>query len=263
MAELMCNPRRIRVRATRLLAESWDHEVRRSVELTDQVVGEARVRERLSRSVGLPTLTALARVLGRTEGWEEGEDGVFRHPLDGGVLSYDPDSRDLEIVARVSDRVRATGAARATVRAEIRDTVAATGIGTYYDDEWGGITEEDATREANRDAEVALDAAAETARAKQREQAEKAHGDVLAGQAHRNALDTLAVLRGARERELADEASRLLTDIGADARALFHRALAEAYRDAILAYARTRRATGISSTEGPDGVLDIEFELEV
>ena len=44
---------------------------------------------------------------------------------------------------------------------------------------------------------------------------------------------------------------------------MFHQALAEAYRDAILAYARSRRATGISWSEEDDGALNIEFELEV
>ncbi|GGK97260.1 hypothetical protein Sme01_35750 [Sphaerisporangium melleum] len=259
----MCNPRRIQVRATRRLAESWDHEVRRAVELTGEAVGEARVGERLAASVGAPTLAALARVLARTPGWEEDDDGVFRHPLDGGTISYDPATRELEITARVSERVRATGTATATVRAELDDVLDVTGTGTYYDDGWGGITRRDATAQAGRAAEEELDRQAEQVREQRRRRAEEQAGAGVAEEARRRARDSLDAVRGARGRRLDEQAARVLAVIGAEGRALFHRALAEAYRDAILAYARTRRATGITCSESDGGVLDIEFELEV
>ncbi|MBA2324629.1 MAG: molecular chaperone DnaJ, partial [Pseudonocardiales bacterium] len=38
----MCNPRRVRVRATRQLAQAWQHEVRRSATRIGTAVGEAR-----------------------------------------------------------------------------------------------------------------------------------------------------------------------------------------------------------------------------
>ncbi|QXJ26321.1 molecular chaperone DnaJ [Actinomadura graeca] len=259
----MCNPRRIQVRATRQLAEAWDQEVRRRVVLSGEASGEARVRERLAATVGAPTLAALARVLARTEGWQEGEDGVFRHRLDGGVISFDPDSRELEIVARVSARVEASGEAVTIVRAEVGDLLRASGTGTYYDDEWGGHTRERAERTADLAAESALDDAAERARTRERERAESAHAQDVREQARRNAEDSLAATRRKRERELRAQAADVLAAIGETGRGLFHRALAEAYRDAILAYARTHGATGVSCAEGADGVVDIQFELEV
>lgn len=258
----MCNPRRIQVRATRRLAEAWEQEVRRSVVLSGDVAGEARVRERLAAAVGAPTLAALSRVLGRTEGWEEGDDGVFRHPLDGGVISFDPDSRELEIVARVSARVEASGEAVAVVRAEVDDLLEASGAGTYYDDAWGGHTRERAEREAGSGAEAALDEAAERARARARDRVEKTHERKVRNQARRRAEGTFETTKRERERELRAQAADLLTVIGDTGRGLFHRALAEAYRDAILAYARTHRATGITCSED-GGVVDIQFEVEV
>jgi FtsH ternary system domain X2 len=259
----MCNPRRIRVRATRQLAEAWDHEVHRRVILTRQVSGEARVREQLGRSVGGPTLAALTRVLARTRGWAEGDDGVFRHALDGGVISFDPSSRELEIIARVEARVVASGESAIVVRAQVDDLIEASGEGRYYDDEYGGVTADDARRAADRAAQAALDRAAEAARARERRRAETAHWSGVEEQARMRAQENLAATQRASESQLASQAADLLTEIGNAGRTVFHRALAEAYRDAILAYARTRRATGIQCSEGDDGALNIEFELEV
>lgn len=259
----MCNPRRIRVRATRRLAEAWDQEVRQGVDLSSEVSGEARVRERLGRTVGGPTLAALTRVLGRRKGWQEGEDGVFRHRLDGGVVAFDPSTRELEIVARVAARVEASGEAVRMVRAQVDDRIQASGVGTYYDDGWGGITPEDARRQATEAAESALASAAEGVRARERRRLEAAHQATLREQARLEAQGRLAAAVRRREGELTAQATALLTDIGDAGRDVFHQALAEAYRDAILAYARSRRATGISWSEEDDGALNIEFELEV
>jgi hypothetical protein len=259
----MCNPRRIRVRATRRLAEAWDQQVRQRVVLSGDVTGEARVREQLGRTVGGPTLAALTRVLGRTQGWQEDVDGVFRHPLDGGMISFDPASRELEIVARVAGQVEASGEAVTMVRAQVDDLLHASGVGTYYDDAYGGITRGHARQVAGQAAEAALDDAAEKARARERRRIEQAYQSGLSEQAQQRAREHLAARARLRERELTAQATDLLAAIGDSGRAVFHRALAEAYRDAILAYARTRRATGISWSEEDDGALNIEFELEV
>ena len=159
----MCNPRRIRVRATRQLAEAWEQEVRRQVTRVGEATAEARVRELLESSVGGPTLTALAIVLSRTDGWEQDTDGVFRHELTGGYIAFDPSTRELEIVARESAEVRSIGEAATVVRAEVSDTIEAEGVGTYYDDEWGGITEADARRAAEQDLDQSLVRAARRA----------------------------------------------------------------------------------------------------
>ena len=48
----MCNPRRVTVTATRDIAEAWRREVSRTVQLTEQVTGEARLRQTLSSRLG-------------------------------------------------------------------------------------------------------------------------------------------------------------------------------------------------------------------
>jgi hypothetical protein len=257
----MCNPRRIRVRATRELAEDWDHEVRRVVNLSRDVAGEARISEQLGPTVGAPTLAALVRVLDRTEGWER-SGTTFRHELDGGWVAYDMDTQELEIVARVSDSVEARGEASTAVRRSIRQRIEAEGVGVHYDDNWRGITEQDARDEATRHAQLGLDGQAEGLREQVRSLAEDEHGLAVEAAAAARAGSELDQIALRREEELRRDAGQRLVAIGVAGRTLFHRALAEAYRDAILAYARAHGADGIVCTER-DGVVDIEFELQM
>jgi hypothetical protein len=252
----------VRVRATRELAEAWRQEVRRQVSRSGHAEGEARVREPLEDTVGGPTLTALASVLASLEGWVEDEDGVFRHDLDGGTIAFDPATRELEIVARIAAEISVTGVAAATVTAEITGTVEAEGIGTYYDDGWGGITEADARQAAERALGPSMEQALEDRREAARLAADADAGIEVERQATARAEAAYTAAAESRAAELREQARDHLTAVGVQGRALFHQALARAYRDAILAYARARRADNIHCTE-QDGVLDIEFDLRI
>lgn len=257
----MCNPRRVRVRATRQLAQAWEQEVRRQVTRSGQAVGEARVREPLGASVGAPALVALNSVLADAPGWEQ-HDGTFRHEIDGGRVVYHPLTRELEIVATAIDDVEVSGEASVTVRGEVADTVEAEGVGTYYDDNYGGITRADAQRAAQQDAERALDTTGRQRIQQAQQTADELEGSAVAAQAEARAAAALAEATAARADELRRDAAARLSAVGIHGRNLFHQALAVAYRDAILAYARSRRADRISCTD-QDGVVEIEFELQV
>jgi FtsH ternary system-associated peptide len=258
----MCNPRRIRVRATRELTEAWAQEVRRQATRTGRAAGEARVRESLADSVGGPTLAALALVLGRLDGWTETPDGTFIHELDGGAITFDPATRELEISATVTAEVSVTEEATATVDAQVSGTVDAEGTGIYYDDGWGGRTQETAQRDAERNLDRAMADAVRQRREEATRDADAAAGAAVEREAAARAEAAFAAAAAARERELRRAAADQLMAVGAAGRALFNAALAEAYRDAILAYARSRRASNLHHSE-QDGVLDIEFELEL
>jgi hypothetical protein len=258
----MCNPRRIRVRATRELAEAWDQQVRRQVTRRGSAIGEVRVREPLESSVGGPTLTALTAVLGRAEGWEQAEDGSFRHELTGGYIAFYPDSRELEIVARESAEVTAIGEAVATVRAELSDTLEAEQVGRYYTDGYRGLTRDAVERTTREGLERSLSAAAERRRAEVRDATDREADEAVRQQAEREADSALAAAAAARSDELRARAAVSLAAVGIEGRNLFHQALAEAYRDAILAYARARHADNIRCSDN-GGVLEIEFEMQV
>lgn len=258
----MCNPRRIRVRATRQLAEAWEQVIRRQATRRGAASGQARVREPLADSIGGPTLTALTAVLARRAGWQEDSNGAFRHELDGGWIVFDPATRDLEIIATVTAEVSVTEEASTVIATGVDDTIEAEGVGTYYDDGWGGITEQDAQRAAEADLERSLDEALEARREQARAAADAQAGEVVERRADERAEAAFAAAAQARSAELRREAASRLMAVGVQARALFHEALAEAYRDAILAYARSRAASNLQLSEH-DGVLEIEFELNV
>jgi hypothetical protein len=258
----MCNPRRIRVRATRELAEAWAQEVRRRATRSGRAAGQARVRESLADSVGGPTLAALSGVLARLDGWTETPEGTFTHELDGGAVTFDPAARELEISATVTAEVSVTEEAAATVDARVSGTVEAEGEGVWYDDGWGGLTEETAQRDAEQNLSRAMVEAMRQRREQAGRDADAAAGAEMERAAAARAEAAFAAAAAAREQELRRAAADRLMAVGAAGRALFNAALAEAYRDAILAYARSRRASNLHHSE-QGGVLDIEFELEL
>jgi hypothetical protein len=257
----MCNPRRVRVRATRRVEQAWEEEILRRVIRSREVVGEARIREPLAAGIGAPTLAALAAVLENAPGWEwDGQ--MFSHELDEGRISYDPVSRELEITAQVRSTVTAEGEARATVGGTLTETLEAEGVGTYYDDGWGGLTEETARAEAEKHAEDALQASVRERLEQMRTAAEDREGSGLDDAAAARAEEELAAAGQTRQEELRLNAAERLAAVGVQGRNLFYAVLAEAYRDAILAYAQNRGANGIRCTE-TDGVVEIEFEMRV
>ena len=93
----MCNPRRVKVTATRDINERWEIEVQRCVEMSEFVRGEARITQSLQGSLGEPILLAIQRALEEgVAGWEEDGD-VYRHDVEGGYVSYRPATQELEI----------------------------------------------------------------------------------------------------------------------------------------------------------------------
>jgi len=255
----MCNPRRIEVTATRHLAEAWTREVQRAVRLSALVNGEARVRQSLA-TVGAPALDALEeRLRAGIAGWERFEGG-YRHAVRGGYVEYRPDDQSLEIVAVASEAIEGWGEVVVHLEGQLQEEIAANAGARYYDDGYGGRTQEVAEREARAGAERELD---EQVRRRMREVAEAAeaeHGDKVRSQAEAVAKNDLERQRAARAQALERQAQADLTAVGAEARLAFHRILALGYRDALLALARARGASGIQCSEQGDS-LEIEFTL--
>jgi len=257
----MCNPRHVRVRAAMHLAEAWNQEVRRQVTLHGAATGRASVRESLAGSLGVPVLSALDRVLDGLEGWQA-QDGDYRYDLDGGYVLYHADTGELEIVAELTSEITAEGTAGTTVSGRVDENVEVEGTGRYYDDNWGGYTEETARRDAEANASRNLEDAAAERLAQARAEVEGRVAATVEAQARAAAQAALADLTTAQIAELERRAEQQLTTVGVQGRRVFHQALAQAYRDAILAYARSRHAEGVRLS-GSEGVLDIEFEMEI
>ncbi|MDJ0837761.1 MAG: molecular chaperone DnaJ [Acidobacteriota bacterium] len=256
----MCNPRRVEVTLTRSLSEAWERAVRRTVAMTDRVVGEARVSQPLDTALGVPALRALETALARgVPGWEEVEAG-WRHDVDGGYVIYRPEERALEIVATRADEISAEGSAEEVVSGVVEEKLSTTTRGRYYDDGYGGRTEDVARNEATREGNRQLDRLAQSRVAGARESAEREHGDTVEARAREAAQREWNARAEERRAQLAEAARAHLEAVGVRCRASFHQLLALAYRDAILAYARRQGAEDISCNE-EGGVVDIEFRL--
>jgi hypothetical protein len=257
----MCNPRRIQVHASGELAEAWEQEIRRIAARTDTVVAEARAVEELSVGVAAPTLAELAVVLRGRSGWAEA-GGSFRFDLDGGEVWFHPDTAEIELVARISAEVSVCEAAAHSAPLEVQAVVEATGTGVYYDDGWAGITPEDARRAAQEDADRGLERLRRAAHEEARAGAEHEHGERLQAEADARADDALAAVRAERAEELRRSVPDRLIAVGVAGRRAVHEAMADAYRNIVLAYARAHGADGIRCSER-DGVVEIEFEMRV
>jgi hypothetical protein len=256
----MCNPRRVEITATRQVAEAWEREVQRVAERSALVTGEARVQQPLDASVALPALDALEQALeAGMDGWHPVDHG-FCCEVDGGAVIYRPEERILEIVARMSDQVQGQGTARVRLEGRVQAEFHQRASAFYYDDGYGGRTEDVAAREARQEAERGLDQLV----------AERLQGaasaavvaaapalDARADEAARADLDRRAA---SRRRELEAQAAERLHAVGVRARHAFHRVLAVAYRDALLALARARGAQQLRCDDAGD-VLEIEFLL--
>ncbi len=258
----MCNPRRVTVTATREIAEAWQREVSRTVTLSTQVIGEARVRQPLSNTLGTPVFRALESLLasGNIENWQETETG-YRHDVEGGYVFYDMDEQTLEIVATLGDTVQAEGSATRQLSGELRATLSTEQEGHYYENGYGGRTQARAETEAGKAAQHSLDQIAQNRLEEDQREAEEAESSHLQNQAQIEAQTQLRQTAQQRQTQLSSQAAEHLDSVGIRCRQAFNTLLAQAYREAILAYARYHGAENISCQDKTDH-LEIEFFLE-
>ncbi|MCP4696695.1 MAG: molecular chaperone DnaJ [Gammaproteobacteria bacterium] len=257
----MCNPRRVQVTATREIAEAWQREISRSASLSAQVSGEARVRQPLSASLGTPVLQALEALLAADNSdWRETEQG-YRYEVEGGYVIYDTDEHTLEIVAALQDSVETEATATQVVSGEHKETLHTTQTGQYYDDAYGGRTHVHAEADARQAAQKELDQQTHARMQEIEEQAEEQNAETVHAQARAEAQVQLDSLSRQRQTELSLQARQNLDAVGLRCRQAFNALLAQAYRDAILAYARRNGAEGIACQDNDD-IVEIEFFLE-
>lgn len=256
----MCNPRRIEVTATRQVAEAWEREVRRAASLSGSVTGEARICQQLDASIGAPALAALERALeAGIAGWTVMDNG-YRRDVDGGYVVYSLASRTLEIVATASDIVHGQAEVRARLSGRVEEALLSRGEGRYYDDGYGGRTQERARKEAQKAAEAGLGAQLHARLEGEMKAAEQAADSGLRADAEAAAQADYAARAEERREALARQAADRLAAVGVQARRAFHGVLALAYRDALLALARRRGAQSIQCNESGD-MLEIDFML--
>ncbi len=259
----MCNPRRVEVTATRQVREAWEREIERMAEVVDTLTGEARIRQPLDSSLGGPTIMALQTLLANgVEGWSEETDGSYRHAVEGGYVVYYPEDRNLEIVAAVETEIRESGKARERISGVWEGEVESKGEGQYYDDGWGGHTEDRARQVAQRAAEAGIQKETEQQLSSEAEEAEQKREQALLEQAEQAARQRVAQRAEVLQPELQQRARERLEEVGIRARQVFHRLLAHACRDALMGLARRRGVANHDiTTHETDEYLEIDFVL--
>ncbi len=259
----MCNPRRVKVTATREVQESWQRVVERQVELSEEVAGEARVSQNLGGTLGDSVLIALRRALTRgSEGWEP-VDGGYRREVEGGYVVYRPETQNLEIVAIDEATVQADVTARRVVAGETRGVQSTEAESTWYDDHWSGRTEEVAQKEADALAQRRLDnKARQSVEADQVAAEKEVEGDVE-DEARTTAQEQLAQSAEAERARLAQQARDNLENVGVRCNLAFNRLLANAMRDALAAFARLHGGTVVHCSDEQQDELVMEIELQV
>jgi hypothetical protein len=256
----MCNPRRVRVTATRQLDEAWQREITRTVSLRESVRGEARVRQPLGQTLGTPALRALESALAASaSGWTQVAEG-YRYDVEGGYAVYHTDEQTLEIVGVMEAEVQADVKQTRQLEGRVNAEISAEGEGQYYDDGWGGSNEETGRQAAQTDAERKLQTEARQRLEAAAQEAELQISTDLEATAQAEAEAEIRRRAEERQAQLAQQARGHLESVGMRARQAFHGLLAQAYRDAILAYARQHQAEDIQFHEDGE-VVEIEFSL--
>jgi hypothetical protein len=262
----MCNPRRIQVEAVSNLSAAWQEEIVRTAQATGTATGEARVVDDLQAMLSPQAYAQFVRCLAGDRAWTRLDD-TYHLDVERGSVMFDPDTGEIELTARLSEHL----ALEASARREASGTVDATGRAeteaVYYTDGWRNQTRERVEREAqeqvDREAEAQaqreLQAAQDAARLAGRARLRGEESEVEA-EARQNAEAELRRRSAERTAVLSRRAEGELESVRRECMAIVNRSVGQAYREAILSYARERGAENIRLTE-EDGSISIEFEL--
>ncbi len=262
----MCNPRRVMIHLRRHVEQAWRRTIEETASASDAVTETGRMTAQvdLSAEMGDAALMMLERVLsGEVEGfdaWVRDDRGRFIRELDEVVLIFDADASRLTVEARLTEGISAEARASAEACGFTVGEVMAEGLGRYYEDGWGGRTEEGARADALADAERRLDAAIQ-------ELGDRQNAEALArGQeaARRDAESAAAAGLEARRQEvrglLRERVQITLARAEERAFHVMNRAVGEAYRQTLTRMA-LRSGGRIIRNERTGSVIDVEIEM--
>ena len=262
----MCNPRRIRVQATRKIAEAWRAEIEQAATATDDVASEARLAQSITDLLPPQARQAFEQAMQVSADWEW-VDGQYRRTVPGGHITYQPDSGELEIVIRLEVAIEAVGTATLIAQGEVTDEVEAEATSTYYTDGYAGRTKAFAARQAKEAADAKAEKLAEERREALKAQAEESARHELnqrteeaAAEARRSAERQLTLQAAELRSDLDQRASQQLEAVQSETLKGIFQLVAAGYSSALQAYALENGDNLQVSEE--DGVIQIQFEVE-
>ncbi len=262
----MCNPRRVRVQATRKIAEAWRAEIEQAATARGDVSSEARLVQSIADLLPPPARLAFEQAMQVSPEWVW-TDGEYRRTVPGGHTAYRPDTGELEIVIKLSVAIEAIGEATLVATGEVIDEVTVEASGTYYTDNWRGQTREAATKRAKAAAEAKAAELAGERKEALKFQAEEAarhalneRSDEAAEEARRTAERRLTLQAAELRPDLDVQASQKLEVIQGETLKGIFQLVAAGYSTALQVYAAEHGENLEVSEE--DGVIQIQFELE-
>ncbi|MGW4942360.1 hypothetical protein ACWEOZ_12330 [Actinoplanes sp. NPDC004185] len=257
----MCNPRRMEVRLTREVVQTWTEEISRAAQGSTTVDGEASATLPLTQDFADDLHAAFLSALGADDQWILGSDGSSTLDVPDGTARYDPSTGELTLhVARTAE-VRAAVTGTRTVTDEQRTVLEALGQGRAR-------TAQDARRLAEQDAQARLDAGQEAERQRLARRAQHQVRSVLgtAGAALERDLaaelqDRLRSTAAARQADLQRETEQRLEAIRAVAMESINRAVVVAVRSTVATFATENRGS-VTHEDENDGILEMQLEWE-
>jgi hypothetical protein len=263
----MCNPRRINERASRMIAAAWEQSVSYLAQLMLQASATASITIPFGATFSPPVRRAFERTLA-TDGRWHAVDGGFETTVEDGRVIYRSTDGSLEISIRIEDIVHISEQRDHLVRVEDRREISATGAGSWDPVDRLGSEQEAraiAIANANRsldaierqasaalDQEIAARGQTEADRAEQRVREEAEAAARAAGEAQVTQ----------RERELRAFAQGRLAVVRQQSTEVAGAALARAYQDVLVSFARQRGAQNLQTFSDDQGRLHIRFEAE-
>lgn len=263
----MCNPRRIRVKATRRIAEAWREEIERTVTASGAVTGESRLVQPLRSMFGEGALRAFEQAVGGDPRWRW-IDGEYRDEVPGGYVAYRPESGELEIVIQLTEAVEAIGTAGEVISGEVADEVVTSAERPYEDDGWQGRTKESAERSARKAAEAEAERLArERAEALKLEAQEAARYTMIdksaeiETEARRQAEAALAARTLVVREELDQRAETRVAEVHRETLKGVMQLIAVGYANAVQGFAQENGAEHFTMVDD-EGFIEIQFEME-
>lgn len=262
----MCNPRRVTIHVTRNIHEAWQQAVEQTATATGEVAETARINTaiRLDEEMGDLALQMFERTLAGEfagfEAWQRDEAGRFHRRMDEVMLQYDPETHQLTVEAHLAESVTAEGRGIAEATGITTGEVGAAGEGGYFEDGWGGRTEERARAEAQQRAERLLNSEIEALHRRQHA-GELAQAEAQArAEAEAHARAELARLQEERRQQLRERLQGILAQAEERVQHLMNRIVGESYRQALRQLV-IENGGRVLADEQTGTVINMELEL--
>jgi hypothetical protein len=259
----MCNPRRVLVRLAQEVREEWSRTVDAHVTEQTEIAAQATLETQidLAAELGDIALHELRALLQEGYGgWQAAAD-AFTLDLENGItLRYTPETGRLEVLARLNETVEAAASASGSASGLAEGNVEVEGVGRYYDDGYGGATEETARRMADLDAQRRMAAA-------QRQFVEEQQRDALEAVHQQAEADARAVAQARlaeeaerRQAMLQDQLETLLHESEEQVQAAIGTLLGQTYRRAIVRMAQEGGGEVVRDEE-QGAVIELEVRI--